>query len=270
MKYPRVLSFLLITLLSVCELGAANLYWDANDVVDGAGASPAGTWDSNAFWSTDSAGQTTPAAWTDGNTAIFSAGNDATNSFVVSINGTVIPAGVIVEEGNVTNSGGTISLSGNVEFNIASGSTNVVTSVISNSGRLVKSGGGVLTLGTSTAQANTFSGGLTVSQGILSFPGESNSTNGFPNPLGNNPASVQASHIIVSNNATLRSTKTGAGGSFVFSNRGINLGTNGGNLEVTSTGSTDYLVYAGVISGVGSLTKLGSIQGTLYLQSVNT
>ncbi len=270
MNQPRLLSFcLFLTVFIINNSKAVSLYWDANDVSAGAGASPAGSWDTSAFWSTDSTGQTTPGTWTDNNTAVFSAGTDATNIFIVSINGTVTPAGVMVEEGTVTNSGGTISLSGNVDFNVASGATNVITSTVTGS-RVVKSGGGFLNLGTSTAQANTFTGGLIVSGGTLSFPGEANTTNGIPNPLGYNPASVQSSHIIISNNATLRSTKTGANSSFVFANRGINLGTDGGNLEVTSTGSTDYLVYSGIISGPGSLTKVGSSQGTLYLQSVNT
>src|SRR5947207_11809924 len=54
----------------------ASLYWDVNGSGTGAvtpASSPAnGTWGVDAFWSTSTTGTTTPGAWVDGETAVFS------------------------------------------------------------------------------------------------------------------------------------------------------------------------------------------------------
>src|SRR5262245_7542998 len=91
---------------------AANKYWDINGATAGAGgASPAGTWNSsNTLWSTSSAGSSATAAWTAGDKAIFSAGNDATGSFLVTLTGTQdASGGVTIEEGTVSFATGVVA-----------------------------------------------------------------------------------------------------------------------------------------------------------------
>src|SRR5438874_1302553 len=69
--------------LSALPLVAGTKYWDINGATAGAGgATPTGTWNnSTANWSTSSAGDVVTAPWVDGDTAVFSAGSDATGSF---------------------------------------------------------------------------------------------------------------------------------------------------------------------------------------------
>src|SRR6185369_8955501 len=66
---------------------AASAYWDANGSAAGAGGpTPAGTWGTDNFWSTSSAGTAATGAWISGDTAIFSAGTDASGTFTVNLN----------------------------------------------------------------------------------------------------------------------------------------------------------------------------------------
>src|SRR4051812_23288155 len=67
---------------------ASDYYWDSNGTTSGAGAVPAGTWGSSAFWSTSAAGTIATGVWSAGNAAIFSAGSDATGSYSVTVTGT--------------------------------------------------------------------------------------------------------------------------------------------------------------------------------------
>ncbi len=67
---------------------AASLYWDANGSAAGSGgATPIGTWGVDNFWSTASGGNVATAGWTPGETAVFSASNDATGTFTVNVTG---------------------------------------------------------------------------------------------------------------------------------------------------------------------------------------
>jgi autotransporter-associated beta strand protein len=97
----------------------AAYYWDINGPSTGAGGStPSGTWDVGVTqnWSVDSAGGVATSAWTNGNDAVFSAGSDATGSFLVDLSGTPIVGNLTVEEGTVTISGDTVlSVGGGVD-----------------------------------------------------------------------------------------------------------------------------------------------------------
>src|ERR1051325_6912078 len=91
--------------LSNAAIHAAVKYWDSNGTTAGAGVNPTGTWGSSAFWSTASDGTATPGAWTSGDTAVFSAGTDATGTGIVTLSGTQTI-------GAITNEDGTISFTG--------------------------------------------------------------------------------------------------------------------------------------------------------------
>jgi len=135
---------------------ATSLWWDANGAT--AGASPGGglatgTWGTDIFWSTTSAG-TDPGAWTSGSIAIFSAGTDASGTFTVTLNGTQTAGGVTFEDGTLTLTSGTLSLSAGSVVTLGVGRSAVIDSVIAGT-TWTKTGSGMLTL----SGTNSFSGG---------------------------------------------------------------------------------------------------------------
>src|SRR5687767_8102374 len=63
---------------------AASLYWDINGSTSGAGGStPSGSWEQS-NWNTSAAGTNSASFWSDGSTAVFAAGGDATGSYTVT------------------------------------------------------------------------------------------------------------------------------------------------------------------------------------------
>lgn len=140
-------------------------YWDANDTIAGAGATPTGTWGTNAFWTSTADGTGTPVAWTAGNDAVFSAGTDAVASFDVTLNGIQSAGGVKFEEGTVSLVSGTLLLSDATPTITVSTSSALISSVVDGVNGLSKLGVGTLTL----SGVNTFSGTAAISAGTLSI-----------------------------------------------------------------------------------------------------
>ncbi len=142
---------------------AQTLYWDTNgNAVGSSGA--AGTWGTNTYWSTSSAGTNATTAYTSGRDTVFSAGTNATGTYTVTVSGTQNTSSISVEEGTVTFSGGTINFSdATPDFIVASGLTTTVSSVLSGTNGLTKGGAGTLIYST----ANTYTGATTVSAGTL-------------------------------------------------------------------------------------------------------
>src|SRR5882762_4895953 len=89
------------------SLQAAIKYWDNNAATTGAGGpSPTGTWDTTGTkWTTDATGNSATTTWADGDTAIFSAGTDATGPYTITTSGTRTVGGLLVEDGIVTFAG---------------------------------------------------------------------------------------------------------------------------------------------------------------------
>jgi len=88
---------------------AQTLYWDSNGATPGAGTTPTGTWGTSAFWSTDPTGSVSTGAWTSGDSAVFSAGTDATGSWTLTVNAAQTVNSFTIEEGNITLSGSAIN-----------------------------------------------------------------------------------------------------------------------------------------------------------------
>jgi autotransporter-associated beta strand protein len=114
MKKPLILAALVAAVAPI-SLSAADVYWDGNSIDPGAGDTPGGSWTGSGFWSTDPLGEMPTGPWTNGDTAIFSAGMDAVTAFTVTGSGTstspgATAAGVVIEEGTVTFSGGTLGI----------------------------------------------------------------------------------------------------------------------------------------------------------------
>ena len=189
---------LLVSLASLPVRGQS-LYWDANDVAAGAGAAPAGIWGTDNFWSTDPNGELATAAWTPGGIAIFSAGSDAVGAFSVTLSGVQSADALNFEEGSVTLAGATpgTNLIWNGQVSVAPGASATLNVLLSGTGGLVKSGGGLLTLG----NTNDFSGNLNVTAGTLAF---GNSANAADTYLGMIPAAFNQAAVTLQDSATLR------------------------------------------------------------------
>jgi autotransporter-associated beta strand protein len=161
-------------------------YWDLNGAIAGAGsATPSGTWDAAAAnWDSSSDGSGAAKTWTAGEPAVFSAGTDASGTFTVNVSGTRDIAGLTVEEGTVTVSGGTLQISADSPLNVAGGLTTTIDSVVSDDGsyrKLTKTGSGDVSLN----GANSFGGIMriedgTVTVGAIANAGASSGIGAYP------------------------------------------------------------------------------------------
>ena len=158
MKKPSLLLVSLLAAAAPVHRATADLYWDLNLTAAGAGSNPTGTWDASAAnWNVDPDGLASPGVWTPGDTAVFSAGNDATGPFTVNISGTQTAAGINIQEGTVAFAAGTASVGTGV-ISIAAGSTlsiNSSTRIGGTAGAKVTLNGGTL-LQTNPANALSF------------------------------------------------------------------------------------------------------------------
>lgn len=169
-------------ILLTCAHGA-DVYWDINDTTAGAGGTaPAGTWDTGTTnWSSDSTGSSAAAVWANGDSAIFSAGSDATGTFTVT-NGGVTVDNITQEEGRVRVSSGTLTLADtsmtiNTQTRVSGDYDLRIDSLIADSGAgassFTKTGAGILLL---TNNTNSFSGGVILNQGTLALEGSASNT----------------------------------------------------------------------------------------------
>src|SRR5262245_33311288 len=127
---------------------ATTVYWDVNGTgATGAGGPAAtGAWNGTATnWNQDPNGNAAMgavAAWVNGDTAIFSAGNDATGEFTVTPSGTPEAAGITIEEGTIT-----LASSLNTAVNVNMGTVELKTGttlITANSGGTTNTGIGFL------------------------------------------------------------------------------------------------------------------------------
>lgn len=245
---------LVVVGVSVNSAQGQILYWDTNGATSGAGSSPAGTWStasSDKNWTTNSAGTVTSVAWTNGNTAVFSAGTDATNSYTVTVSGNVSTSGITVQEGNPTLSGGIVTFSdSSPDIVVATGSTLTFNSQIAGTNGITKSGAGTLVVSNTS---NAYTGATTVSAGTLLL----GATNALPTTAALTVASGALFDFNWGNSQTLGSL-SGAG----------TVNTRGATLTVGDANST---TFSGVLSdngAYGALVKQGT--GTLTLSGTNT
>ncbi len=233
---------LLTATASMLPSSAANLYWDTNGATAASG-NVGGTWDTGTNWSTDATGATAAVAWTNGQSAVFSAGTDGTATKTVTLTGTVATPSILLEEvGLVQITGGSIDITGGSVFNSAvlggtTGRSLTWTSTITGNGALnlavngdtSNTGGGSNTIFALTG-TNDFTGNVTISSGVV----------GYGSSLGN-----------AANGVTLN------GGGFVFSATGaiarnLTIGASGG--VIRSYGAATGTL-SGTLSGSGELRR---------------
>jgi autotransporter-associated beta strand protein len=164
---------------------ATTYYWYGSDAVLGG----AGTWDTTStYWSSSGTGKDNKT-W--GNTSDYNAsfGGTASTS-AVTVSGAVIANGLTFASSGYTLSAGTLNLYGGgidtsyssgggtvssavvlragQDWNVASGGALTVSGAISGGYAITKSGGGTLSL-TNVSSGYTFSGGITLSVGCLTY-----------------------------------------------------------------------------------------------------
>jgi len=302
-SYGRGFAFSQWLKLSLLMLGLTGLgltrsaaqttvYWDLNGSATGAGGvSPSGIWNTTSNnWSTNANGTIATTKYVSGNAAVFSAGADATGAYTITVAGTQNTTSIRTQDGTVTFSGGIINFMGaSPQFNVASGLTTIVNSVIAGSSGFTKStNSGTLLL----TGANTYSGTTAINTGALIAA--SNTALGsitYGNTVASG-AALQFQGGITMNEGSFTVTGTGVGGTGALSNlngtNALNAAvTVGGNTTIGSTagalaisgqvdlGATNTLTVAGAgnitlsgfITNSGSLAKTGA--GTLTLSGTS-
>jgi autotransporter-associated beta strand protein len=234
---------------------STDFYWNTNEV---------GLWSTGANWSANAV----PGA---GNNAFIDHGGTATVNAAAPVNSVVIGSTNGSAGGNLTLSNGALTVSGGVSVASASGSTGTlnfnggslvtpaiafgsgtgsvnfnqtgalsVTNAISGAGELRQLGAGTTTI----SRSNSFSGGTTISNGMLY---------------------ITVADALGTGSLNLTGTGTlGFGGSFTFANA-ITTGVASGGLFVDKLTT---VALTGGISGTGGIDKSGS--GVLVYSNANT
>ena len=212
-------------------------YWDTDGTTPGSGgAPPSGTWDAaSANWN-NAAGSGTATVWNGTNeAAVFSAGTDATGSYTVTVDGSQTADAVILEEGNLNLTGGTINLvNAAVIRSFTPGGTLIIDSDI-----------------TSAATLSFDGAGSHVFNGSSNHPGVTNISSSFT--LGP-PGDITSTSSVNVTNATaiINGTLSATGAINLNSASILSEGTivAGGNINLNNLGVDNNLTLA----GAGSLT----------------
>lgn len=276
-------ALLIITLLAAVLLASRaqgqSLYWDTNGSAIGAGsAAPAGTWDLAELRWNNASGDGTAAVW--GNTglevALFSAGNDATGSY-----GVTLGAGAALKLSALTLNTGSLTLAPltgldgldfgtvNAAFHVAGGASLTISSFVQGSAGLTKTGTGSMLLSGAAAPTGAYvvqagdlqiADGVTVNAGALTLGGS---------------AGVGAT-------LTLGTTAVfNLGGTLTYSNAGTPLAAviQGGTLNLNGSrnftiqnvaADPDLTIQSVIADGTASSDLIKGGGGSLLLSAANT
>ncbi|WP_353566141.1 beta strand repeat-containing protein [Haloferula sargassicola] len=127
----------------------ASAYWDTNGSNPGAGGpATAGNWnDSATNWTSSTAGTDDTVVWPGGgHRAIFSAGTDTSGISTVEIAGEQDAEGVLVEEGDVNLSGGSLNLATPAVVRAEEGASLTINTQLTGTSGLLLEGDGVIQL----------------------------------------------------------------------------------------------------------------------------
>lgn len=212
-------------------------YWNPNATSTPTGG--AGTWDTSNAWV--NLGGTAQVPWSNG-FAVFTGTGGA-----VSVSGAQTATGLqFMNNGYVLGGAGSLAAvdANGLSIRVDPGVTATLNTTVTGSGSLKKRDFGTLILG----GTNTYTGGTTLSEGVLQVSSDSN--------LGD------ASGGLTFNGGTLRVTGTAYNGT----SRGITWQAGGGSLDIVDANNSFSLAQS--LGGTGSLNKLGA--GTLLLSGSST
>lgn len=247
-----------LPLTGVQSLRAATYSWDPS-ITGGTSPGGSGTWNTSLtnWWdgTFDSAwGNTTADVGVFGGSAgavsVSTALNAGTLQFLTTgytFTGSAITLGAGGIDASALSSGTTsianaIALGAGQSWNIGTGASLLASGIISGTNSLAKTGAGTLTL----SAINTFSGGLTLSQGTLSIAANT--------ALGGTGGTTGA---VTLNGGTLKTTNTAA----LTNTHAITIGASGGAFNITGTGASQagrVITGANTLLGSGTLTINGN------------
>lgn len=281
---PRRLTSLIFA-ATASSAFSGTVYWDNNGTAANTGTTAGGTWGTDSFWNSESSGTGGSAnAWVDGDTAVFSSGDNFTGAYSVGVTGTQTVGGITFKNGAVTlNGSGIISMNSGTIITSNSGITGTIGAVLSGSNGFTKAGTGTLILSNA---ANTYSGTTTVNQGALIFA----KTAAL---YGGTPANWTSANLTANSGATL-GFRVGGSGEFTnaditntllpnlttgLNNNGLKAGSSigfdttnatiaNGNANDTFTISNNIVNTTGTGSGTLGVHKLGT--NTLVLSGTNS
>jgi fibronectin-binding autotransporter adhesin len=187
------------------------------------------------------------------------AGTLGSTSGAVTVYGGTLDLGAASHTvGVVTITNGTIS-DGTLTGSSYAGQGGTISAVLAGSAALTKTTTGTLTL----SGINTFTGKTTISSGLLQISADAN--------LGAAPGSPVTNSITLNSGVTTNNYGLRVSASFTLNaNRGITLGSSGGQIQVAQN---DTLTYGGIITGSGSFESGTGITvgyGTLILSGANS
>jgi autotransporter-associated beta strand protein len=259
-------ALLLLTTLASLAFSSASLqaalsYWDGNGTDPGAGIAPTGQWGTDAtdnpYWNSSSLGTGPTNAWVNGDTAVFSAGTDATDAFIVNVDASFPPSvgGLIFEEGEVTLQNSAITMTNQFEWPVICYTNAILNSALADGADgahgIKKTGPGTLSLGGSSSYAGT----NIVAEGFVAC-----TVGGTSTPLG---ASGTSAPTVVSNGATLNiATSQNFAETAILDGSGV---TNGGALRFTS----GTLTWSGFISLASDAKVTMEAGGTMTMATAN-
>lgn len=257
---------------AVIETGSA---WDLNGDTAGAGSTtPSGTWNSDAIWNLSPDGTLVPIPWQPGSVATFSAGNDATGAYNVTVEGTQDISGLLFEDGTVTVSGGTaLQLTKNTTVSVAPTLTATISTPFSESTpglQMAKAGSGTLVLSGNNVAAT---GGLALAGGVTRFESAAAIHGTARNVSISSAGTLMFGSGFGAANipaALLDRITTGSSGVIAADNydsTDFDFGTAG--LTAASLGAVGNVTYTGTLTPQGTTYRVGGGGGTITMANAN-
>ncbi len=257
---------------SVTDTGT---YWDLNGDVAGAGsATPSGTWGADSNWGTSPAGTGVTGPWTPGASAVFSAGDDATGAYTITVDGTQNVAGIGFEDGTVTVEGGTaLQLTANGAVSVANGLTASISTPFTEDAtprELSKSGAGTLVL---SGDNSGVTGGMVLAGGATVFDSPAAIAGTTRNAaIGTAGTAVFGAGFSSGDVATAladRITADSTGTIAVDNQLATDFDFNTPGLTAAYLGAVGNVGYTGTVTPNGTTYRLGGGGGTLTMANTN-